>query len=630
MTIVEKQLSEHPIVYVTRDIDRALGLDIDTPGYYIISNSTPFAKQLAAQKKRTQIVLIESDEPLDTRQLLEHAQAKSILDKKSVVVFKNTKKIERICSENGWQLLNPSAELANTVEEKISQVSWLGDLTKYLPKHKITTCEKLSWDGRPYIVQFNRAHTGEGTLLIESQKQIDEVKEKFPQRDVRVTAYIAGPIFTSNNVVTKNETLVGNISYQITGLQPYTKNPFATVGNDWGVVKKLLNEKQQEQFRKIAIDVGNKLRTDGWKGLFGIDVVLDEKTGKLYLIEINARQPQSATYESALQREASKIHEENTTFELHIFALFEQESQKHSLISINDGAQIIDRKTGQWTRSKTAIMKNHNHLTENLKSEVRSPKSVEGWKTLTPEATKVVDDYLNLPLAGKSVQCPYLNNRRAKIRGGLRVMIGKGTPKEISEEAELIALKQKIKLTDLDEDALKKFLVDNGLGIECSGFVYHTLDAELQARGKGSLAQHLRFPKIKNPIRKLLTRMRTAENTDVTIFADDINSVEIPVSEIAPGDFVTYKGSKEFGNHIILIQGIEFENGKPAKIFYTHSNEIPEDGKYGHGIRQGSFVITDVNKKVAQQQWPKDDKSISHYLENRELRRLRVLNEATV
>ncbi|HBU06846.1 MAG TPA: hypothetical protein DEB09_02075 [Candidatus Magasanikbacteria bacterium] len=373
-------LSKKPIIYITRDIERALGLDLDTPGYFIISNSTPFAKSVA--EGHNNVLLIESDKQLDTWELLEHLSSRSaqggegslsktqkdaqkrdssvasLLRNGHVVVFKPTTQIEKICQENNWKLLNPSAELSNKIEEKISGLEWLGDLQKYLPKNKVDLCKNISiipfkrfWPFqhfKPFILQFNRAHTGEGTILIESESQLEEIKQKFPDRPVRITEYISGPMFTSNNVVTKNKILVGNISYQITGLKPFTDNPFTTIGNDWSFANKYLNEEQIKQYNNIVNDIGEKLRQDGWKGLFGVDIVVDETSGKLYLIEINARQPASTTYESQLQQMSGtynlKPKTYSTTFEAHIMSLLDLNIE-NELIKITDGAQIIQRVT---------------------------------------------------------------------------------------------------------------------------------------------------------------------------------------------------------------------------------------------------------------------------------------------
>ncbi|MBI2443802.1 MAG: ATP-grasp domain-containing protein [Candidatus Magasanikbacteria bacterium] len=350
MPALENRLKFTPLVYVTRDLERALGLPLKTKNYYLVTNATPFAKATAAAAAR--VLLIKAKEPLDTRELLQHPPTINFIKKMkrqpAILVFKNTPQIERICAARGWRLLNPSAELANRVEEKISQLEWLGPLKKYLPPHQVMLGKDLAWQNKKFILQFNRAHTGLGTMLIESARQIQELKKKFPRREVRVTKFISGPIFTVNSVVWGNRVLVGNISYQITGLAPFTDQPFATIGNDWALANQALSYqqgKQIKQIQRIAIDIGKRLRDDGWRGLFGIDVVVEETTGRVYLLEINARQPASAAYESQLQarNKGSSSKYKVSTFEAHLAALLGLPLARPALIPITAGAQIIQR-----------------------------------------------------------------------------------------------------------------------------------------------------------------------------------------------------------------------------------------------------------------------------------------------
>ncbi len=349
MQTLKKALKTQPVVYVTRDIERAIGIH-DYKNYYIITNHTPFAKSMA--KHSSNIIIVKNKKLLSTHELLEQPSVKKFINKlklPAIVVFKNTSPIEKICAVNGWKLLNPPAELSGMVEQKISQIKWLGTLAKYLPPHELKLCKDLKWKNEKFIVQFNFAHTGGGTILIESEKQIQELAKQFPNREIRVSKFISGPIFTNNNVVWDKEVLIGNINYQITGLPPFTDLPFATIGNDWTLPRKLLSNKQIKQYKKMAEDIGKKLAKDGWKGLFGIDVVSEEKTGKLYLIEINARQPASTTYESQLQRKATSYKLQATslltTFEAHLAALLELRTPNSELRTITDGAQIIQRVT---------------------------------------------------------------------------------------------------------------------------------------------------------------------------------------------------------------------------------------------------------------------------------------------
>ncbi len=426
-------LTKQPIIYVTRDLERALGLPVNTKGYFIISNFSDFAK---SYQKHKNVLLIKEKKILDTWELLQNKQVKKFINNIAniplnppflrgkldtsplckggpggILVFKNTLQIEKTCAENNWKLLNPPARISNEVEEKISQITWLGPLKKYLPKYKVLKCKEIAWGKLtlaqrsgvgPFILQFNRSHTGSGTTLIESKKQLQTLQQKFPEREVRIAEYIPGPLFTNNNVVANSEIMVGNINYQITGLKPFTDLPFSTIGNDWALPHKILNKKQIAQYKKIATDVGLRLKKAGWRGLFGIDIVMHEKTGKLYLLEINCRQPASTTYESQLQRsviptECKRVEGSlkqckrdsstslgMTTFEAHLLALLNMNLENQTLIKIQDGAQIIQRMNDEQMIKKL----NNYKIIEKLKKN--------NFNTIQYNNTKLNSDLIRI------------------------------------------------------------------------------------------------------------------------------------------------------------------------------------------------------------------------------------------
>jgi len=341
--MIEKYLQKNPIAYVTRDKERATGLQ-EIEGQYLI--------------------LTNASQPTATHTLLTEQDIEEIINTNSanIVVFKNTSIIERICREHHWNLLNPSASLAQEIEDKISQVHWLNELAQYLPKYFISDCADIDFDGTPFILQFNRAHTGSGTYFINTKKQLDELKKQFPDRPAKISQYITGPVLTCNVVVTTTDILFGNISYQITGLEPFTQNPFATIGNDWNVANTILSssklaspthdkETKKEKILEIGKKIGKKMQSQGWIGLFGIDIIIDEKTDTVYLLEINARQPASTTFESTLQRKSLAAHaagsDKNiTTFDAHLTSLLKKDVDQN-IIPITHGAQILLRNTEQ-------------------------------------------------------------------------------------------------------------------------------------------------------------------------------------------------------------------------------------------------------------------------------------------
>jgi predicted ATP-grasp superfamily ATP-dependent carboligase len=353
------------IVYVTRDLERAQGLPTSEE-YKIVTNRTTYSESLQNGDSKYVIKIDPDTDPrtnaieslrihpvLNTAQLLESAETAKIIaggesgtkdDKVGVLVFKNTIQIEEICKKNSWKLLNPSAELAERIENKISQIEWLGKLgEKYLPPHKIATLKEIIWQKKPLVIQWAHGHTGEGTTLVNSAEELKILQIRFPDRVARVTDFISGPSFTLNIIISKNSIYTGNISYQITGIPPFTDNPFSTIGNDWSLPHTIFTEKEIEYVSDMAREIGHKMALEGWIGMCGIDVMKDDLLNKIFLIEINARQPASTTYESLLQQKHQKSGIAGSTiFEAYIAALSGKEILL-PIIMINDGAQIIQR-----------------------------------------------------------------------------------------------------------------------------------------------------------------------------------------------------------------------------------------------------------------------------------------------
>ncbi len=340
------------IAYAAKDIERAIGL-APKDDYFIISNSSAFAESVKKQFPQN-VILVESStgELLGAADLIMQDKAIEFLamhkgagqDVPRLIVFKNDARIEAAAKELGWKLLNPPAALAEQIENKITQLAWLGDLAKYAPPHRVDIAKNIRWTGEQFVIQWAHGHTGDGTVLIRSEEELTALQHKFPERRCRITWYVNGPSFTVNAVVGPNGVFMGNINYQITGLAPFTANPFSTIGNDWKLARTLLSVEDKASIGQIVREVGTRMRQDSWHGLFGIDFMKDSATGRMFLIEINARQPASTTYESKLQaaRRTQGIVG-MTTFEAHIAAL--QNKPISELIEITDGAQIVQRIT---------------------------------------------------------------------------------------------------------------------------------------------------------------------------------------------------------------------------------------------------------------------------------------------
>lgn len=419
-TSVDGIIKTHPLVFVTRDIERAMGRR-PGDGYYVITNSTAYSESIKLLFPDHVFTITQGDkatgELLDTIDILELESTAKIIESlkvRNILVFKNTSRIEQVCKEKGWNLINPGAKLADRIESKISQVEWLKskNLDKYLPEHFVAPVSeilnKIQIEKSSYVVQFNHGHTGEGTVFIRKAADLDPVVSDFPKREARVTKFVSGPMFTVNCVVadanksgqnSSAHVIVGNISYQITGLAPFTDHEGTTIGNDWALTGTILDDQAQESIHRMATDIGTRLGEDGWKGLFGIDVVFDFTSNTPYLIEINARQPASTTYESIIQSMFKRAREDSgdtshvnelTIFDAHITALLldinvdkkNPATDKIKTAIINDGAQIIQRATKDFIKTQ-----------QSQESEINSGISIEYTINLIRENAFGVIEY---------------------------------------------------------------------------------------------------------------------------------------------------------------------------------------------------------------------------------------------
>lgn len=229
-------------------------------------------------------------------------------------------------------------------------------------------------------------------------------------------------------------------------------------------------------------------------------------------------------------------------------------------------------------------------------------------KTLSPEALSVIDSYIHFKIGSAVCAVPYFNNKTIRLRGAFRSRTGKGSPKDILEEAEVILVKNHMSAETLADESLGKVLADNGIGIDCSGFAYYVLDAESNSSANTSLKKKLYFSNNKGLTGKIRGYLRPVENCNVATLADDKNSKEINLGDARPGDMITMIGGVDYAerDHILVIHRVDYEDSIPKTIYYSHAIAYPEDGPYGK-VRQGEISITDTKKPITEQAWKNDN-----------------------
>jgi len=308
------------IFYVTLDPEKALGVEDLIPSYHILySENSQLAIPIADNgidihnfPKLNEVKLNSTSKMLENPSLISYINDKSH-KRPDILVFKNDDQIVKECSNNNFKLLNPSPNLNKRLENKIEFTNFVKNIELFKqPEYELF--EKVSdlnfstlssRFGVNFVIQFIFGHSGSSTFFIQSEEELNDLKEKYPLRKGKVTRLILGPTYTVNACITKVGVIVGGISEQITGIPELTSSRGGTVGNDFS--QRHLSESLRVEIISKTMEFGEFLRKEGHKGIFGLDFIIEEGTNEIYLIEANIRQVASCSYVSYLQRLNKKV-----------------------------------------------------------------------------------------------------------------------------------------------------------------------------------------------------------------------------------------------------------------------------------------------------------------------------------
>jgi len=252
--------------------------------------------------------------PRNSTTVLTHPRTKEYLSKfetPALIVYKSSSKVERVCRENNWTLVATPVKFGKALfEDKIKFRKILEEIGAQPPPGEVILARNLDFYtlenkyGLPFVLQHPRRGGGKGTFFIKSQedwrnaikklsvheKEGEEIAEDISRLEVIVAKYIKGPSPSITGCVTRHGILSTRPQYQLIDI-PQLYNPQKGsglfCGHDWsssGFPEHALN-----QAYNFVEKVGNCFKLLGYRGIFGIDFVLDENTQELYITECNPR-----------------------------------------------------------------------------------------------------------------------------------------------------------------------------------------------------------------------------------------------------------------------------------------------------------------------------------------------------
>ncbi len=225
--------------------------------------------------------------------------------------------------------------------------------------------------------------------------------------------------------------------------------------------------------------------------------------------------------------------------------------------------------------------------------------------SLSENTQKIIDNYFGLNLGNKKVKCPYFINSKHK-KMDLRTLVGKGKPTEIEDEVKIWAQIMKFDLNNATEFEIRKFMQKYGIGVDCSGFVSHILNTELEDRSMPHLRKVMTFhdQSLKAKISRFF---REVEFISANGLTNELNSVKIKLMNVQPLDLIRLHSIIPGGFHVAIVTKV-VDN----EIEYIHSSRFYLDE---NGVRYGKIKITNPNSEdLSDQEWIDNDKNGKNWI----------------
>ncbi len=150
--------------------------------------------------------------------------------------------------------------------------------------------------GTPFVLQAPVGHTGTGTAIVGDESEFQAAATRLGDADVWCVRYLGRLSLNINAFTTDTGVAVAYPSVQLEGLDFLGARRGVYCGNDFTAATMLPNgiiEEAQAQTERL----GSWLCSLGYRGLFGVDFVLDETTGRLVAVDLNPRWQGSTTLE---------------------------------------------------------------------------------------------------------------------------------------------------------------------------------------------------------------------------------------------------------------------------------------------------------------------------------------------
>jgi biotin carboxylase len=297
--------NEQPIFFIGPTAFNLLGIDRWVRNFHYVAyyDSWDSAHPRLFSPKSKPYVEFESSEQINNYLLRDHevqafvrSRSKESGSRPRIAMVFFDSETEEICAELGYDLILPPDALRRRLDSKIvttrlgeeagapSVPNVLGRADSYAELDTLATDAGL---GSDLVVQTPYGDSGKTTFFISAEADWDANAADMIGQELKVMKRINNRAVAVEAVNTRHGTVVGPFMTDLTGYPELTPYQGGWCGND------LFPEALDEAHRAIAIEhvrrLGDRLRQEGYKGFFEVDVLVDLDSDEVYLGELNPR-----------------------------------------------------------------------------------------------------------------------------------------------------------------------------------------------------------------------------------------------------------------------------------------------------------------------------------------------------
>ncbi len=214
----------------------------------------------------------------------------------NLLVYKPFKKIGQIEQSQNLNILCNSYNLFKKLENKITFRKNFSEFIPF-PPYRFSTVKKLKEKDSfiklknkygKFVIQDEELSGGWGTYIVNSKKEFNEAVSSLPQKNsVVVSKYIKGESASVQACIYNKQVLNTPMQRQLVGLPALTRRTGQFVGGQWTPGD--YSDKQQRKVEEMVKATGKKLLDLDYKGIFGLDIIIEKETDRIYILEMNAR-----------------------------------------------------------------------------------------------------------------------------------------------------------------------------------------------------------------------------------------------------------------------------------------------------------------------------------------------------